>query len=321
MNAALGILGRKLDAAKATSVSVESGAKAWKQAFARAARDRVGLDMTVESVSDDRRSLAELLDSLPEQALLAVLDGPESSLGLIVLSSALLAAVIEMQTIGRLSPVAPMGRRPTRTDAAMSAPLVDAALAGLELALLASPDLIWTAGFRYASFLEEARPLGLLLEDIPYRLLSCALDIGSGARQGQVILALPAEGKGPRPVTAASQPEGVDEEWQAALGASVMESEVTLHGVIGRLRMPLGKARGMRPGMLLPLGDSLAAEISIVAAGGQRLAVGRLGQHRGMRALKINPSTVAAPLVSLTLDTEIAASIREEDAEPMARRA
>ena len=53
-------------------------------------------------------------------------------------------------------------RKPTRTDAAMVAGLIDAALAGLEQALLQEADLVWAGGFRYASFLDDARPIGLL---------------------------------------------------------------------------------------------------------------------------------------------------------------
>ena len=49
--------------------------------------------------------------------------------------------------------------------------MVDAALEGLEIALAEEADLIWADGFRYASFLDDPRPLGLLLEDIAYRCL------------------------------------------------------------------------------------------------------------------------------------------------------
>lgn len=288
------ILKRKLSAAQPAAAAVETGAKAWKTAFARAARDRVGLDLSVASVSDDRRSLSEVLDLLPEQSLLVVLEGPEQSLGLIVLSPVLLASVIEVQTIGRLSPSAPLARRPTRTDAAMAAPMIDAALAGLELALMASTDLVWTAGYRYASFLDEPRPLALLLEDLPYRVLSCQLELEHGTRQGQALLALPAEGRGPRPlarVDHTQSPQVV--EWKNALESAVTAAEITLDAVIGRLSMSLGQAKSMQPGMVFSLKDSHTDDIALIGPDRQKIAVARLGQHRGLRAVKIEPT--AAP--------------------------
>lgn len=268
----------------------ETGARAWRTAFARVARDMVGLDLAVPVLRDDRRSLAELLDLVPERALLAVLEGPGNGLGLLVMSPELTASVIESQTIGRViaGPVLP--RRPTRTDAAMSAGLIDGALAALEAALATAPDLTWTAGFRYASFLEDARPLDLLLDDIPYRVLICDLDIAAGARQGRLLLALPAEGRGPKPAPAPAPGEtpATAQAWQAALSGAVLGADVTVEAVITRIRLPLSQAMALEPGMILPLPDARLDRIALQGPGGQPLGTGRLGQNRGSRALKMD---------------------------------
>ena len=285
-----GVLRRKLAAtARPADAGVETGGRAWRVSLARAARDCIGLDLSVPVLRDDRRSLGELLDLMPDRALLAVLEGPERGLGLMVLSPELLAAVIETQTIGRVPSNPPVPRRPTRTDAAMSMRLIDAALAGLEAALATSPDLTWTAGFRYASFLDEARPLGLLLEDVPYRVLACDVDIANGRRQGQVMLALPAEGRGPRPEPAAPADETplTAKAWQAALHGAVLGADVVLDGVIGRMRLPLAQALALAPGALLPLTTARIDAVAIIAPGGETVATGKLGQMRGMRALKL----------------------------------
>src|SRR5690606_32291969 len=100
----------------------------------------------------------------PDRALIVMLEGPKDGLGLLVLSPEVLAGILEMQMVGKVSPAPPLSRRPTRTDAAMVSGLIDRAMGGLESELLQSDDLIWTSGFRYASFLEDARPLALLLE-------------------------------------------------------------------------------------------------------------------------------------------------------------
>lgn len=301
-----GVLRRKVAVRKADR-GPETGARAWRTVFARVARDAVGLDLAVPVTRDDRRSLAELLELLPDRALLAMLEGPGQGLGLLAMSPELVASVIEAQTIGRVTPAPPLPRRATRTDATMAAGLIDGALAALETALARSPDLTWTAGFRYASFLDEPRPLGLLLDDIPYRTLICDLDIGSGARQGRVLLALPAEGRGPKPAPAAPADEtpATAQAWQAALSGAVMGAEVAVEAVIGQLRLPLAQAMGLAPGMILPLSGARLDTLTLRGAGGQTMAAGRLGQNRGMRALKLRDigSEAPSPPASLLPDT------------------
>jgi len=284
-----GVLRRKLAAAQPVETGTETGARAWRVALARAARDCIGLDLAVPILRDDRRSLGELLELVPDRALLAVLEGPDQGLGLLAMSPDLMAAVIEMQTIGRVTTTPPLPRRPTRTDAAMSARLIDAALTALETALATSADLPWTAGFRYASFLDEPRPLGLLLDDVPYRLLSCDLDIANGVRQGRVLLALPAEGRGPKPAPAppAGETPVTARAWQAALRGAVLGSEVALDAVIARLRLPLSRAMALEPGMVLPLKDARVEQVTLLVPGGDIVATAKLGQNNGMRALKL----------------------------------
>jgi flagellar motor switch protein FliM len=194
------ILRRKAAYAAANAAQGGPGAdRSWRVVLARAARDAMALGLDVTKLDQSRASLCELLDMPTDRALIAVLEGPVEGLGLLAISAPLLAAMTEMQTIGRVSAVAPALRKPTRTDAAMVAGFVDTALAGLEVALADEADLVWAGGFRYASFLDDPRPLGLLLEDIAYRVLVADVSVEGGARLGQILMALPAEGRGQRP--------------------------------------------------------------------------------------------------------------------------
>ena len=118
---------------------------------------------------------------------------------MIMLSPEVTASLIEKQTLGRLSSQPPALRKASRIDAAMVAGVIDRALAGLDEALAEEADLIWAGGFRYASYLEDARPLALLLEEEAYRVLTAVVSLGDGAREGQVILVLPAVGRGASP--------------------------------------------------------------------------------------------------------------------------
>ncbi len=222
-----------------------------------------------------------------------VLEGPAEGLGLLVLDAAVMSAMIEAQTIGKVgqAPLAP--RKPTRTDAAMVAGTIDAALAGLELALQQEADLIWASGFRYASFLDDPRPLGLLLEDISYRVLTTELSLAQGARRGVAVLALPAEGRGQIPAAGPAQP---DSEAQAgpgfslALAAQIEASHCVLDAVLARVSLPLSTVIQMKVGETVVLTHAALDRIQFEGLDGLAVAEGKLGQNRGARAVRLTPA-------------------------------
>lgn len=264
--------------------------RAWRVAFARALRDGANLPAEFTALSMARMSLAEVLDLPPDRALILTLEGPDHGLGLLLIAPEVLSGMVEMMMLGRCPPLPVESRKPTRTDAAMIAPLADLALRNLESALETEADLVWTSDFHYASCLEDARPLALLLEDMPYRVLRGRLSLAEGARQGGLILVLPAEGRGRRP----PQPELPEAEALAApffaarLAAQVELAEARIGAVLTRLHLPIADAMSLVPGQVLPLPQAALDRISLEGLDGRKLAEGRLGQQRGMRALRLN---------------------------------
>lgn len=285
------IIRRKL--ARAALAGGEGGPGAdhgWRLAFARAARDTAGLQVEVQSLNVHRRSLAELLELPPQRALLALLDGPKGGLGMIVLSAEVMSALVESQTTGRVSATEPVSRRPTRTDAAMVSTTIDRALEELEAILADEADLVWTGGFRYASFLEDPRPLGLLLEDQPYRVLSAELGLGGGVRTGQMVLALPADGRGSHPTGASVKDQGpaaVGTSFTADLAHTVQAAGGVLNAVIARITLPLRDVMDLQPDQILALPQAALDHISVEGIDGTPAGSARLGQQKGMRALRL----------------------------------
>ncbi len=279
-------------------VVVKGAAKAWKLALGRAARDSVGMEIGLDDLRQDRFSLAEVLELPPERGLVVMLEGPKDSLGVIVLSPDVLAGIVEMQTVGRVNAAAAISRRPTRTDAAMATVFIDRALTGLEMELLNDSDLIWTSGFRYASFLEDARPLALLLEDVTYQVLRAEVRLAEGARSGQIILALPADGRGRAPATPAPTPSRAAEMvFSAALGEQVMGVQAELVAVLARLKLPIETVMNLKPGDPVPLGTASVNRIDLEGLDGTRAAGGKLGQNRGMRAVRMDETASPAARV------------------------
>jgi flagellar motor switch protein FliM len=289
---AMGVIRRKIAAAKAFLAEGGPGAdRGWRLALARAARDKLALPLEVSTLSLQKRSLVELLELPPTHALIAVLQGPGDSMGLLILSPPVLAAMIEVQTLGKVTSSNLPSRKPTRTDAAMVAPMLDCALEGLEQALLQEADLVWAGGFRYASFLDDPRPLGLLLEDFDYKVITTEVNLGLGARTGSVLLALPADGKGEMPLLRLPNPE-VDTHAGAAFAQALAEQiedvGCVLDAVVSRVSLPLNRILGLKAGELITLPRACIDRIYFEGLDGRTLAEGRLGQNRGMRAIRLS---------------------------------
>lgn len=291
MTGEAGIIRRKLAAGRGAAVEGGPGAdRGWRVALARAARDCLKLGLEVERLSIQRVALAEVLERPPERALLAVLEGPGDAIGVMMLAPEVMQSMVEMLTLGRVGSGAVSTRRPTRTDAAMLAPMIDAALVDLEGTLAQEADLIWAGGWRYASFLEDARPLGLMLEDEPYRLIETEVSLAQGARSGRVLLALPAEGRGSLPdllPTTAEDEATHGPAFAAALAEKVSASECCLNAVLARVSLPLSRIMGLSAGDVLALPSAQLDHVLFEGLDGRAVAEGRLGQNRGMRALRL----------------------------------
>jgi flagellar motor switch protein FliM len=287
------VIRRKIDRARPAQADGAPGAdRGWRLALARAARDAMGLDLDFRSLTIARQSLAEVLEIVPDRALLALLDGPAGGLGVIMLAPSVTATFIERQTLGRLAAQAPAPRKASRIDAAMVAGVIDRALAGLDETLAEEADLAWAGGFRYASYLEDARPLALMLEDEAYRVLSAEVLLGGGGRAGQVILVLPALGRGEARAPGPDVGEAEAPQFTAALSARVMQADCRLDAVVGRLILPLRQIMALTVGETLLLPSAALDAVSLETVEGRHIAGARLGQHRGMRALKLTEATV-----------------------------
>ncbi len=279
------VLRRKMGAersAQGGQAAALGAERAWRLALARAARDEVGVPLEVAEMRDMRVSLAELVEMPAERSLLAVLDTGHEGLGLLAMEPAVLAGLVAMLTTGRVAADAGE-RRPTRTDAAMVAPMLDAALAGLAEALAGQEEADWATGWHYASFLEEARPLALLLEDTGFRVLRAEVSLMRGAVTGAVLLALPATAR----VRVAEAAPFDDAAFRAAFARQVEAVAALMEAELVRLTLPLSRVMGLQVGEVLPLGEATLARLVLRGRDGRPLAEGRLGQMRGMRAVRL----------------------------------
>lgn len=275
-------------------------------ALARAAERSQGLALLAESLVLGGASLAELVETLPEGGLIAMIEGPGEALGVVALCPLTVASLIEMQAMGRLAAIPPEPRRPTRTDAAIAADFVNLALAELAGAAPALPGGAAWAGYRYASHLDDPRPLPLMLEDAGFRRLDAMLRLGtSGGRQGRMVIAVPGNETAalrhdaPRmPASAdfaAAEAGGADASAPAVahgarptLAAAVATAPITAEAILCRRAISLRELRGLVPGAELSLPRAALREAMLQTERGQVLARGRLGENDGRYALRLH---------------------------------
>ncbi|WP_113913096.1 FliM/FliN family flagellar motor switch protein [Roseovarius dicentrarchi] len=273
-----------------------SPAKAIRLALAQTSDTHFDLPMVVTTVEQVELSQTALRPEFDGGGLLVLLDGPKGARGAARLDEALLAALIEVQTTGRISGRPPSGRAVTRTDAAIAAPLIDITLerAGAQLSE-ETPDH-WATGFQFGVMMEDARGMTLALNAAAFHVFRMTVEMGEAALPGRIVFLLPV------PATPVKRPaEPGEEQPQHTLEQSAMNAPVCMDAVLARLSVPLTQLCQLAPGDVLPFHMDRPLQIRLETSQKHVVALGRLGQMNGMRAVRLTPSgdenTAARPLV------------------------
>ena len=295
------VLKRKAGQGRATAAAtVPAGpSKALADAIRRAAEEELSLAVVPGEPQQRRATPDEIVEGLPEHAFLALLIGPEDGAGLVALDPAALSAVLEMRTMGRITSRPPVSRRPTATDAAMVADVIDRILAEFETPLMAGEEARWASGWRYQMFLPETRPVPIVLDDALHRVLEVEVLFGAAAKPGRILIALPATGRAqPRPAEPPPRQSAKGRAaaaWQRAIGEAVESSEVTLGTVLGRIRLTLSDLARLAPGDRIALPVAALGAVRLTGPGGAIVGAGRLGRRGGLRAVRLGPRDPAPP--------------------------
>lgn len=272
-----------------------SPARALRVALARTAAQLWDLPLSVTAVRKQLVDHGEVTGALRSDALMVLLDGPEGARGGMALDRALVASLIEVQTIGSVLRVDLSEREPTPTDAAMIAPWLDEALERSDVALGQDANdegmsNRWAIGYRFGALAEDARALALVLDATEFHLLRLQIDVADGARSGEMTLVLPAE-KTYDPVTDEDPPENNAQSFLS------VPAEITVFAA--RKTLTLSEASKLAPGDVLPIDELLLKAAELRAVDGNLLGTARLGQLNGHWAIKLEgeapASTTAVP--------------------------
>jgi flagellar motor switch protein FliM len=279
-----------------------SPAKALRLALAQASDKLFDLPMIVAAVEQVEISQTALRPEFADGGLMVLLDGPRGARGAVRVDTALLAALIEIQTTGRVTGRGMRGRAVTRTDAAIAAPLIDAALGGAEAKLAedargpegedTAPHMAphWVAGYRFGVMMEDARGMALALGAPAFHVFRMMVEVGNEGHPGAVTFLLPVPETPARPVADAKSSA-----LQRTLEQSAMNVPVSLEAVLGRVTLPLDKVCKLEVGGVLPFAADQRLQIRLEASQKHVVAVARLGQLNGARAVRLIPEAEGAP--------------------------
>ena len=171
-------------------------------------------------------------------------------------------------------------------------------------------------GWRIRRALHDLRLLSALLDEGPHLLLrmTMTLSSGTGNRSGEILMVFPEAGPPAMPMSktpAASIDPGLPpssredvDPFEKALTAQVMAAPVSLNGILGRIRLPLSGVMRLQVGDRLELPLSQLEEVEVTGIDGRPHGFARLGQTRGLRALRVIRITDQLSLVASNPDAD-----------------
>ena len=265
-------------------------------AFRRAAKSCHGIDLSVEHLEVTRIAKPAMLDGLPEIALLVSLNGAEDARGLMMFDGAMIDALIEQQTLGRVAKSARVDRPVTAIDASLSRPFMEAALSALDANFEGAPEAQPVSGFEIATQITDRAALDLDLEATEFDHLCARLDLGPGLKTGQVDLFYPVR-ETALPATA----RGANPEARAAMKAILPHAKAKLTASLPPMALGLRELTRLEVGSIIPVSKDVMGQARLSDSRGRVFSTARLGQLNGARAVMISmegrPEAEAPPPV------------------------
>lgn len=260
-----------------------SPAKALRLALAQASDAQFDLPLVVTTVEQEEISQTALGVEFGS-GLMVLLDGPKGARGAVRMDEVFLTALIEVQTMGRITGRDAGGRALTRTDAAIAAPLIDAALERAETQLREEVPDHWAGGYRFGVMMEDARGMTLALDAAAFHVFRMTVELGGEGFPGTLAFLLPVPEAPPPPADT-----GQGARQTRTLEQSAMAAPVCLEAVLSRVTLPLTQLCGLVAGDLVPFQVDGGLQVQLEASRKHVVAHGRLGQTNGTRAVRLAP--------------------------------
>ncbi|MEM1352220.1 MAG: FliM/FliN family flagellar motor switch protein [Pseudomonadota bacterium] len=269
--------------------------KSLRVGLAKLADTSFDMALAVIGFTQDKLPADQIASQVSENGLMLLLDGPAGAVSGAVLDAALVKALVQQQTMGRVGQLDGVERRMTATDAALCAPLIDGLFERAHAMLDMPEDRALLMRYKFGSQAENARLFTLALEAPEYSVLRMTIDVAGGKAQSTLTLILPAAepqallrsvaGEADEPV---AQPVTMEK--------TVMGLKADLSAVLCRIPLPLAQVSSLRVGQALMVPSSAFDGVDLTTTDGRVVAKGVMGQIEGKRAimLETDDSTASA---------------------------
>lgn len=273
------VLERKATAQRrALGVGAVSIPRALRRSLSIAADALWALGVSCTLKSDDLVSTDRALARLDPDQLFIILEKDGGPAALVALDRHMVTGLIEVQTLGKVTRF-PLDDRPfTPTDAAMMAPLVDAALPRFGSMVSTQPERAHLRGYVFGAQADDVQIAGLALDADQMHAVHFDVSLANGTRDGRMAFLFP-------------EPDPAPERDGARKGGKYEEAmkmvPARMHAVLTRIHIPLAKAQALKPGDVLEISPNAILAATLVVDGGHVAAKGKMGQMNGFRAIRI----------------------------------
>lgn len=251
--------------------------------FRGPAKDSHDIDLVVVQAAAQRLTQSKLLEQLPDAAiphLISRAGADDPATGILVFDGVLADALIEQQTLGRVSAASRVERAVTAIDAALSTAFATSIIT--KLASLCADNKMAKAlqGYSCGRPQIDRAALSLLLPAKHYDVMCVDLDLGPGMKRGQAQLVVPAQVVADP--SAVSKPR-VNPEMVEAMQDATMRLRVQLPPI----RLPLKTLISLQPDSMIELPPEALTQARVIDTKGGRLATAKLGPLKGNRAVRM----------------------------------
>ncbi|WP_300580591.1 FliM/FliN family flagellar motor C-terminal domain-containing protein [Marivita sp.] len=238
-----------------------------------------GLTLVARPTGDDTLPVDRVTRHIGDDRLLVILEHDQGRRGLAAFDRDLVTGLIDIQTLGRVTRFPADARPYTPTDAAMTAPLIDAALPRFASMLSMQPEMAHLQDYRFGALVEDCQAAALALDADSYHLVTFEVSLANDTRSGAILFLFPEP---------APDVEGLDTIAQPGKHEAMFKlAPVRMQAILTRIHIPLDRAQALRPGDVLTLSPGATSSATLTMSGGDIVARGKLGQMNGFRAIRI----------------------------------
>ena len=294
------------DATHAPKEMLSSMSRHLITSFQKAAHEHCGLPLIGAKGKAVEIDLPDLSNMLAEQRLFGVLEGRQMPAGFVALNGALLSAIVEYQTLGRLIDRDQKNRRVTMTEAALVAPLIDSTIQKTAASYDLSANGLSLGAYHFAKTALDQQELFTMLDSQRFVFFKMYFNFEGLKSSGELYF-------------------GFDEklllptsENLSQCGLSTLQKEqilklnTQLSAILFRFSMPLLDVSKLKPGKEVIFPKEALQTIELISTAGGPAIPAVLGKSGANRAVKVMLNSTSSKPVTNNTTAEETTSIPNE---------